>query len=70
MKNVTAEVKQIEASEGYAQTLRFIPVPQIWILLPTEYVDEAEHQDGSDYWLNFSTEQELIDDVNTYFESI
>jgi hypothetical protein len=27
------------------------------------YIDEAEHQDGDEYWEQFKTEQELLTDM-------
>ena len=34
--------------------------------LVSEYIREAEHQDGESYWNNFSSLQELLDDVKRY----
>lgn len=34
-----------------------------------EYVDEAEHQDGEDYWMEyFNNASEILDDLARYIE--
>lgn len=32
-----------------------------------EYIDEAEHQDGDDYWSTFSDAEEIFDDFLEYW---
>lgn len=36
----------------------------------TEYIREAEHQEGEEYWLQFTTLADLGDDFQLYWESI
>lgn len=35
----------------------------------TDYIDEAEHQDGYEYWLQFKTWQSLARDIKIYYEN-
>lgn len=35
----------------------------------TEYADEAEHQDGDEYWEQFETLADVMDDVKLYWEN-
>jgi hypothetical protein len=35
-----------------------------------EYIREAEHQDGEEYWDNFETLEELAEDFKLYKEAI
>jgi hypothetical protein len=37
-----------------------------WVNLPTEYVDEALHQDGDEYWTEFETVADAIADAELY----
>ncbi len=34
-----------------------------------EYIRECEHQDGEEYWLNFGTPEEVIEDFVLYYEN-
>ena len=36
------------------------------LCLVEEYVQEAEHQDGEDYWDSFGTKAELVKDFRLY----
>ena len=33
------------------------------------YIRACEHQDGEEYWLNFGTPEEVIEDFVLYYES-
>ena len=34
-----------------------------------EYIDEAEHQDGKEYWMNFESISQVLKDVQVYQEA-
>lgn len=38
--------------------------------LITEYVQEAEHQDGDGYWEQFQSIEEVVEDFNLYKENL
>lgn len=45
-----------------------IPMLGTTVYVPTEYAEEAEHQDGDTYWDRFQTINHLMEDVQLYYQ--
>lgn len=37
-------------------------------VLGQEYIDEAEHQEGKEYWMQFENISEVLQDVHMYYQ--
>ena len=51
-----------ELAEDYIRNKVEPEIQQKWFNLLVEYIDEAEHQDGYEYWDNFANPQEALED--------
>ncbi len=46
----------------------FLPKAGAWVDVPYDYAEEAEEQEGGEYWDLFETVEELLEDVAVYNE--
>ena len=44
-------------------------INMVFPILGQEYIDEAEHQDGAEYWAQFENISSVLADVKAYHES-